>query len=100
MTVFTPAHRWRVSTRNLFVVASLFVLAVQAFGAQPNATHTVRLVVQAGYLPQIPVLVRVELLDRNGRPDRSVWDADAVLSETAPGITLSTNRIILHNGLG
>jgi hypothetical protein len=101
MTVFTSAHAWRVSTRSLFVlVAPLLVFTMQASGAQPNNTHTVRLIAQAGYLPQIPVLVRVELLDATGRPDRSVWDADALLSETATGVTLSTNRIILRNGLG
>jgi hypothetical protein len=40
------------------------------------------------------------LVDATGQPDRSVWDADAILSETAEGITLSTNRLILRNGLG
>ena len=44
--------------------------------------------------------VPVELLDSTGKPDRSVWNADALLSETAPGVTLSTNRILLRNGLG
>ncbi len=70
------------------------------FAAQPTEAHHVRLVVQAGYLPQIPVLVRVELVDGSGQPDHSVWDADAILSENADGITLSTNRLILRNGLG
>jgi len=103
MTVSIPAHRWSVFTRNLcFRVSALlfFVAAGGAFAAQPNDSHRVRLIVQAGYLPQIPVLVRVELVDAAGRPDRSVWDADAVLSETAEGITLSTNRLTLRNGLG
>jgi len=97
--LFISACRWSVSTRNVcfFVLA---ILGASAFAAQPNNTHTVRMIVQAGYLPQIPVLVRVELLDPSGRADRSVWDADAILSETAPGVALSTNRIILRNGLG
>ncbi len=103
MTVSIPARRWSVSTRNLCscVLALLFFSTAGAsFAAQPNDAHRVRLVVQAGYLPQIPVLVRVELVDATGQPDRSVWDADVILSESAQGITLSTNRLILRNGLG
>ena len=102
MTVSIPAPWWSVFTRSVrfCVLAPLFLVASDAPAAQPNDAHRVRLVVQAGYLPQIPVLVRVELLDASGRPDRSVWDANAILSETAEGISLSTNRIILRNGLG
>ena len=102
MTVSIPAHRWSVFARNLCFRASalLFLAACGASAAQPNDEHRVRLVVQAAYLPQIPVLVRVELIDATGQPDRSVWDADAVLSETNAGITLATNRLILRNGLG
>jgi hypothetical protein len=59
-----------------------------------------KLKVPAVYLPQVPVLVRVEVIDPlTGRPDRNLWDADAILS-TAPSLTLSTNRIVLRNGLG
>jgi len=102
MTVSIPARWCSVFTRNACscVLALLFFVAPGAPAAQPNDAHRVRLVVQAGYLPQIPVLVRVELVDGTGRPDRSVWDADAVLSETVGGITLSTNRLTLRNGLG
>src|SRR5688572_30924953 len=103
MTVSVPAHRWSVFTRNLCSCVSallFFLTAAVAFSAQPNDAHRVRLIVQANYLPQIPVLVRVELLDASGQPDRAVWDADALLSETVEGITLSTNRLTLRNGLG
>ena len=102
MTSFTLAHRGSVFTRHVccFAAAVLPCLSGTSFGAQPTAAHSVRLIVQAGYLPQVPVLVRVELLNASGRPDHAVWDADAILSETADGITLSTNRLILRNGLG
>ena len=61
----------------------------------------VRLIVRDSYLPDIPVLVRVEVLDDKGTIDRSLWDAVAVLSiPDNPGICLSTERIILYNGLG
>src|SRR5829696_1636279 len=65
------------------------------FGPQ----HSVRLVAQRGYLPGIPVLVRVELRNAAG-PERELWDADATLSVDDPGVTLSTNRVFLRNGLG
>jgi hypothetical protein len=102
MALFTPAHRRRVSTRDLCVcvIITLLLLVPSSFAAQPNSAHTVRLIVQAGYLPNIPVLVRVELLDSAGQPDHSVWDADALLSEETEGVTLSTNRLVLRNGLG
>ena len=57
------------------------------------------MVAPAGYLTNIPVLVRLEALDADGQPDRELWDADATLSASA-GITLSTNRVLLRNGLG
>jgi len=62
--------------------------------------HTLKLWVQNGYLPSIPVFVRVELLNAFGERDWAVWDIDATLSVDQPGVTLSTNRITLHNGLG
>jgi hypothetical protein len=68
--------------------------------AVPTTAHTLKVIVQPGYLPQIPTLVRVELLNATGQADRNVWDAEALLSETSPGVSLSTNRIILRNGLG
>src|SRR4051812_35496270 len=61
---------------------------------------SVKLWIQNGYLPQVPVLVRVELRNQSGERDWTVWDIDALLSVDRPGITLSTDRITLHNGLG
>jgi hypothetical protein len=59
-----------------------------------------KLIVPASYLPQVPVLVRLEALDAQGGRERSLWDADAVLSANPESVTLSTNRVHLRNGLG
>jgi hypothetical protein len=64
-----------------------------------GAQHSVKVLTQHGYLPGIPVLVRVELRNAAG-PERELWNADATLSADDPGVTLSTNRLFLRNGLG
>lgn len=71
-----------------------------AVPAKINPGSSVKLWVQNGYLPQVPVLVRVELRNASGERDWTVWDVDALLSVDRPGVTLSTDRITLHNGLG
>lgn len=64
-----------------------------------SAEHHLKLLTQSGYLPGVPVLVRVEVRNAIG-PERNLWDAEAALSADQPGITLSTNRVQLRNGLG
>lgn len=64
-----------------------------------GAQHQIKLLTQSGYLPGVPVLVRVEVRNAKG-PERDLWDADAMLSVGQPGVTLSTNRVQLRNGLG
>jgi hypothetical protein len=54
---------------------------------------------QAGYLPGLPILVRIEVHNSQGQPERSLWDADVTLAADN-GVTLSTNRVRLRNGLG
>ena len=83
---------------------ALLVTAPQIFAAGsvapgPGSGHTVKLLTQRGYLPAVPVLVRVELRSAAGQPDRAVWDIDAMLSADG-GVTISTNRVLLRNGLG
>lgn len=65
-----------------------------------QAAAQMKLVVSAGYLPQVPVLVRVEVLESDGRRDWEVSDAQATLSANNPGVSLSTNRVQLRNGMG
>jgi hypothetical protein len=61
--------------------------------------HQIKLLTQSGYLPGVPVLVRIEVRNANG-PERDLWDANATLSGDQPGVTFSTNRVQLRNGLG
>ncbi len=75
------------------------LLALTLFGQAAAAPTSLKLITPAGYLTNIPVLVRIEALDATGAPDRELWDADVTLSASA-GFTLSTNRIILRNGVG
>ncbi len=73
--------------------------ATGAWAAVPPA-NSVRLVTQHGYLPDLPVLVRVEVLTPQGARDWSLWDGEAVLSANSGAVTLSTNRVPMRNGMG
>src|SRR5262245_7102250 len=69
-------------------------------GMAAHLSAEVKLIVPAGYLPGVPFLTRVEVTDNTGTRNRNLWDADALLSADQPGVSLSTNRIALRNGLG
>jgi len=72
---------------------------VGLFAAEPGPA--VRLLVRDSYLPDIPVLVRVEVINGEGLVDRTAWDAVATLSVTGnPDVRLSANQVTLYNGLG
>jgi hypothetical protein len=59
------------------------------------------LIVRDSYLPGVPILVRVELLNEDGTINRDLWDATASLSVTDnPNISLSISGITMYNGLG
>ena len=86
------AGRWR-SRRAANLIIPLrkqcfIVAALHLFGlAQPASlwaanppSDSLKVVTQLGYLPQIPVLVRVEVLDASGHRNRDLWDAEAILS--------------------
>jgi hypothetical protein len=78
------------------VALALLGHAVTGLAAEPRLT----MVVHPGYLPGIPVLIRVEALNAQGKTDRERWDAEAVLATDQPGVTLSTHRVSLCNGRG
>jgi hypothetical protein len=88
----------RRSCKFAATVSLLATLAVSLGAASQPVS--LKIVVPAGYLPQIPVLVRVEALDAQGCPERMLWDAEATLSSDQAGVILSTNRIALRNGMG
>ncbi len=59
-----------------------------------------RLLVRDSYLPGIPVLVRIEVVRQDGFVERELWDAVATLFVDNPNVNMSTNQIVLRNGLG
>ncbi len=67
---------------------------------QVLARAELRLITPTGYLPGVPFLVRVEMRRGDGSRNLDFWDADASLSPDRPDITLSTNHLVLKNGLG
>jgi hypothetical protein len=58
------------------------------------------LIVRDSYLPQVPVLVRIELVDDSGAVRRDRWDAVAVLTADDPAVPLESNQVHLYNGVG
>ena len=80
-------------------VAGVFLMVGLSLGtAQDAAADTLKLIVQRGYLPGVPALVRVEVLTPAGVRNTSLWDGEALLSTDA-GVTLSTNRVPMRNGV-
>ena len=70
------------------------VIAPEQGYSEPN------LIVRDSYLPGVPLLVRIQMLNESGNIDRSEWDATAILSVDSPRVTLSTSEVHLYNGLG
>jgi len=61
---------------------------------------SLNLIVRGSYLPGVPVLVRVELLDATGAIQQDRWEAEAVLSVDNAAVGLSPDRVYLYNGVG
>jgi len=89
----------KTSFRALVVSVSLLLNASWSEAWASPAPVSVKLVCPASYLPANPLLVRVEALNAAGQRDRELWDGEATLS-AGGGVTLSTNRVVLRNGLG
>lgn len=68
--------------------------------ARGASVYSIRLVTQNIYLPDIPLLIRVELLDEDGKVNRSIWNNEVFLKTDNPAMQISTNKIFLRNGLG
>ncbi|MBI4664218.1 MAG: lamin tail domain-containing protein [Verrucomicrobia bacterium] len=69
-------------------------------GGAPGSWAEVKLIVPTGYLSGAPFPIRVEVRDSSGERDWNLWNAEASLTTDQPGVTLSTSRILLRNGLG
>ena len=86
-----------VMNRGFPISALALLLACITFASA--APTSLRMLTQNNYLPGLPVLVRVEGLAPDGRRDRETWDIDTTLTADG-GVTLSTNKIALRNGMG
>jgi hypothetical protein len=64
------------------------------------AERSLRLLASDGYYPGVPVFVRVEVREPDGSFAHSLWDAEAELTASLPGVTLTPARVPLRNGLG
>jgi hypothetical protein len=85
--------------KQRLLAAGLFVVICAALVPLHAATASLRMLTQNVYLPGLPVLVRLEAYAPDGSRDRETWDVNATLSASG-GVTLSTNVIALHNGVG
>jgi hypothetical protein len=92
-------HSFGIATPLLVLLLAPAFPSLALTTNELGAAHHVRIAAHRGYLPGIPVLVRVELHNAAG-PERELWNAFATLSTDDPNVTLSTNRILLRNGLG
>ncbi len=92
----------RLSRRPGAAAVGLAGILVGALGLAGSGLAGDRLQIDtaAGYVPGLPVLVRVECRDETGRTVRGLWDAEAELAVTQPGVVLSTNRVQMRNGMG
>lgn len=66
----------------------------------PDQATRLKLLVPASYVPSAGLLVRVELRNPDDSMARQIWDAEVSLSTATPGVSLSTNRVRLYNGVG
>ncbi len=64
------------------------------------APQTLVMQVPDGYLPGVPVEVRLQVVLSDGTVDQDLWDATAVLSIDSPAVTASTQSVHLYNGQG
>jgi hypothetical protein len=105
-SIFLPSRLARMCSAGfllrlgVLLVTSFVVLSGPPRTAAAPVTNTVKLLAPRGYLPSLPLLVRVELVTPPGGRDRSQWNGEALLSADVPGVTLSTNRIPMRNGMG
>jgi hypothetical protein len=74
--------------------------APAAPAAEAQQAGQLRMSVRASYLPDIPVLVRVQVEDPSGQVDRGRWDDVVQLSADDADVTLSQTEVRLVNGMG
>ena len=76
-------------------------MAAPAYAApSDDAATRLELTVQRAYQPGLPVLVRVDLLRLDGRPDWATWDATVLLTTDSSSVNLTPDSVELRNGRG
>ena len=76
------------------ICAMTAVLCVSVAHADLDAgLFQVRIAARSSYLSNVPVLVRIEVLDRAGHAERGLWDAVATLTVDHPSITCSPAEV-------
>jgi len=83
--------------RGLLFTVALILCAFEARGGEPPRLE---LVARDSYLPGIPLLLRVELRDRDGSLHRQRWDATARVRIEGENAAVTPEEIPLRNGIG
>ncbi len=86
--------------RGMSVFFVLVLWVVRSPLAAAEGSRSIEILCPDGYLPGVPVLVRVELRNADGAVARDVWDAEAVLSAEGTAPAPSPDRVKLWNGIG
>src|SRR5262245_59481294 len=79
---------------------SLVFLFAGGWAGAGEPGWALRVLTTDGFMPGVPVVVRVEIRDAGGRCARDLWDATATLSADRPGVSLTPDRVLLRNGMG
>ncbi|MCF7975089.1 MAG: lamin tail domain-containing protein [Phycisphaerae bacterium] len=61
---------------------------------------TLDLVTRHSYLPDIPVLVRIDLVTEDLQVDTSIWNGTVILETDNPSVHLNPSQVVLFNGRG
>ena len=92
-----PMKLRRVLPSRAFPLAPAALVLVLLSAGIAEA-RSLRLAAMDGWIAGVPLLVRVDVLEDDGSPALDLWDGEAVLS--APGFTVSPDRVRLRNGTG
>jgi hypothetical protein len=82
------------------VFALAFVLARGSAASSAGEPLSLAMICPDGFLPGIPVLVRLELRSSGGSLAREVWDAEAVIEADTHAPVFAPVRVRLFNGIG
>ncbi len=81
---------------------AIFIAVILTAAADSRADPPeLKILCRDSYLPGVPILVRLDLLDESGNVDLGSWDVDAQLSTNrGDEVRLDPDRVVLRNGRG